>query len=151
MNLVLIEEGDFMENVQLATGTMHQKLGVKHVTLRKQRKNGQVEIRILENVQKIGKEGFGSVFSATWLNSKKIVLDESHYFAQLRTPSFIVAFKTTWLTKEFFKRSKLLGSNLEVYGLTQTITNNEYMMVFNTNKAFIMSNKESINMKSERE
>ena len=35
-----------MENVQIAILVTHQKLGVKHVTLRKQHKDGQVEIRI---------------------------------------------------------------------------------------------------------
>ncbi|RIB04912.1 hypothetical protein C2G38_2221143 [Gigaspora rosea] len=97
----------------------------------------------LENVQKIG-GGFGSVFLATWLNGKRIVSGEIHHSVQLRTLSLIVALKTLPGSKEFLK---------EVYGLTQTTTNNEDLMVFNMQikEAFIMSNKESVNMKSERE
>ena len=45
MNLVL-EEALGMVNVQIATDITHQKLGVKHVILRKLHKDGRVEIRI---------------------------------------------------------------------------------------------------------
>ncbi|RIB18999.1 kinase-like domain-containing protein [Gigaspora rosea] len=44
----------------------------------------------LDNLQKIGEGGFGSVFSATWLDGKRIVSDGS----KSRTPSCIVAIKT---------------------------------------------------------
>ncbi|RIB10646.1 hypothetical protein C2G38_2205595 [Gigaspora rosea] len=112
----------------------------------------------LENVQKVGKGGFGSVFSAMWLDGKRIVSGESHHSVQSCTPSFIAALKTLPgsqknFLKEKKKRSRLLDSNLEVYGLNQTTTNNEYLMVFNMQikEAFILSNKESVNMKSEQE
>ncbi|RIB04413.1 hypothetical protein C2G38_2222465 [Gigaspora rosea] len=112
----------------------------------------------LENVQKVGKGGFGSVFSAMCLDGKRIVSGESHHSVQLCTLSFIVALKILPgsqknFLKEKKKRSRLLDSNLEVYRLNQTTTNNEYLMVFNMQikEAFIMSNKESVNMKSEQE
>ncbi|RIB23478.1 hypothetical protein C2G38_2072704, partial [Gigaspora rosea] len=50
-------------------------------------------------------------------------------------------------------RFRLLGSNLEVYGLTQNTTNNEYLMVFQyANKGslhnFLLSNFRELNWKS---
>ncbi|RIB19721.1 hypothetical protein C2G38_1245830 [Gigaspora rosea] len=44
----------------------------------------------LENVQKIGEGGFGSVFSAVWLDGKRIASGEY----KSRTPSYVVALKT---------------------------------------------------------
>ncbi|RIB12033.1 hypothetical protein C2G38_2145276 [Gigaspora rosea] len=88
----------------------------------------------LDNIQKIGKGGFGTVFSATWLDGKRMLSDK--YIAS-STPSFIVALKTLPgsqenFLKEFknFMQFRLMGSNLEVYGLTRNTTNNEYLMVF---------------------
>ena len=52
-------------------------------------------------------KGFGSVFLATWLNGKRIVLGKSHHSVQSHALLFIVALKTLPGSKEFFKRSKL--------------------------------------------
>ena len=51
MNLVL-KEISIMEIVQIATDITHRQLGVKHVILRKLRKDGRVEIRKLMTVLK---------------------------------------------------------------------------------------------------
>ncbi|RIB05887.1 hypothetical protein C2G38_2218457 [Gigaspora rosea] len=49
-----------MDNAQIATDITHRQLGAKHVALRKQHKDGQVEIRmLLDNIQEIAKGGFG--------------------------------------------------------------------------------------------
>ncbi|RIB04083.1 kinase-like domain-containing protein [Gigaspora rosea] len=49
----------------------------------------------LDNIQKIGEGGFGSVFSATWLDGKRIALNDGYMkYKQSRTPSSIVALKT---------------------------------------------------------
>ncbi|RIB24968.1 hypothetical protein C2G38_2167206 [Gigaspora rosea] len=87
-----------MENVQLAT--------VKWIPFNR-----------LENVQKIGEGGFGSVFSAMWLDGKR---DEP--FA----PEAFVANPKNFLKFKSYMRFRLSDSNLEVYGLTQTTTNNVY-------------------------
>ncbi|RIB13983.1 kinase-like domain-containing protein [Gigaspora rosea] len=115
----------------------------------------------LDNVQKIGEGGFSSVFSATWLDGKRIVTGGLlTKYTQSRTPSCIVALKTlSGLQKNFLKEFKsytefrLMGSNLEVYGLTQNTANNEYLMVFQyANKGslhkFISSNFRELNWKS---
>jgi hypothetical protein len=44
----------------------------------------------LDNIQMIGKGGFGSVFSATWLDGKRTVTGNM----RSRTPSCVVALKT---------------------------------------------------------
>ncbi|RIB18998.1 kinase-like domain-containing protein [Gigaspora rosea] len=110
----------------------------------------------LDNVRKIGKRGFGSVFSATWLDGKRIASGGS----KSRTPSYIVALKTLpGLQKNFLREFKnyaefrLVGSNLEVYGLTQNTTNNEYLMVLQyANKGslhkFLSSNFRKLNWKN---
>ncbi|RIB17340.1 kinase-like domain-containing protein [Gigaspora rosea] len=114
----------------------------------------------LENFQKIGEGGFGSVFSATWLDGKRIISGEECHYTQSRTPSFIVVLKTLPgsqknFLREFksYMRFRLLGSNLEVYGLTQNTTNNEYLMAFQyANKGslhkFLLSNFRELNWKS---
>ncbi|RIB30313.1 hypothetical protein C2G38_342747 [Gigaspora rosea] len=48
----------------------------------------------LNNLQKIGEGGFGSVFSATWLDGKRIVSGKSTENVRSRTPSCKVALKT---------------------------------------------------------
>ncbi|RIB29515.1 hypothetical protein C2G38_2155135 [Gigaspora rosea] len=100
----------------------------------------------IEHVQKIGKRGFDLEFSATWLDGKRIVSGESHYSAQSRILLFIVHLSITWFKS--YMQSRLLGSDLEVYRLTQITTNNEYLIVFNMQikEAFIIYNKESVKM-----
>ncbi|RIB18385.1 kinase-like domain-containing protein [Gigaspora rosea] len=106
----------------------------------------------LDNVRKIGEGGFGLVFSATWLDGKIIG-------RQSRTLPYIVALKTLPGSQKNFLREfksymevRLVGCNLEVYGLTQNTTNNEYMMVFQyANKGslhqFLASNFKKLNWK----
>ncbi|RIB03434.1 kinase-like domain-containing protein [Gigaspora rosea] len=88
----------------------------------------------LDNVQMIGKGGFvgfGTVFSATWLDGKRVVSGKAvNSYTQSRTSSCVVALKTLPGSQKNFKRSKLMGYNLEVYGITQNTTNNEYLLVF---------------------
>ncbi|RIB30325.1 kinase-like domain-containing protein [Gigaspora rosea] len=109
----------------------------------------------LGNIQKIGEGGFGSVFSATWLDGKRKVSE----YIQSRSPS-CVALKTLSCSRKNFPREfknytelRLVGSNFEVYGLTQNTTNNEYLMVFQyANKGslhkFHLSNFRDLNWKS---
>ncbi|RIB19011.1 kinase-like domain-containing protein [Gigaspora rosea] len=87
----------------------------------------------LYNTQKIGKGGFGSVFSAMWQDGKRVV---SGKCTKSRI-SCMVALKTLPDSRKNFLREfksytecRLFGNNLEVYGLTQNTTNNEYMIVF---------------------
>ncbi|RIB25339.1 kinase-like domain-containing protein [Gigaspora rosea] len=82
----------------------------------------------LYNIQVIGKGGFGTVFSASWLNGKRINANQ-------RT-SIIVALKSLPGSRKNFLREfknymklRLIGSKLEVYGLTRN-ADNEYLMVF---------------------
>ncbi|RIB04082.1 kinase-like domain-containing protein, partial [Gigaspora rosea] len=119
----------------------------------------------LDNIQKIGEGGFGSVFSATWLDGKRIVLNDGftlgdRKYKHSRTPSCIVALKTLpGLQKNFLKEFKsymefrLMGGNLEVYGITQNTINNESLMVFQyANKGslhnFLSSNFRELNWKN---
>ncbi|RIB30306.1 kinase-like domain-containing protein [Gigaspora rosea] len=115
----------------------------------------------LTNVQKIGEGGFGSVFSATWLDGKRIVSEkysEVVQYVQSRTPSCIVALKTLPGSQENLREFKscmeirLLCNIFEVYGLTQDTTNNEYLMVFQyANKGslhkFLLANFKELNWK----
>ncbi|RIB13981.1 kinase-like domain-containing protein [Gigaspora rosea] len=66
----------------------------------------------LDNVQKIGEGGFGSVFSATWLDGKRIVTGGFlKNYKQSRTPSYIVALKTLPGIQKNFLKEKFLSSN----------------------------------------
>ncbi|RIB10239.1 kinase-like domain-containing protein [Gigaspora rosea] len=83
--------------------------------------------------EEIGKGGFGSVYSATWLDGiRKIEKIDGHNHVRSREPSCIVALKTLSDSslKEFKNHIKCiyLGSKLKVYGLTQNTETNEYMM-----------------------
>ncbi|RIB12624.1 kinase-like domain-containing protein [Gigaspora rosea] len=80
----------------------------------------------LSEVKKIGEGGFGSVYSATWLD--------------VRETSSIIALKTLASSKEnnndFLKEFKshmicnINYSKLAIYGITQNIETKEYLMVF---------------------
>ncbi|CAG8553565.1 4267_t:CDS:2 [Acaulospora morrowiae] len=93
----------------------------------------------LNNIQQIGKGGFGEVFSANWIDGKRKVLNDGKGFIQSRTKSYLVALKTLSSSsnsmdflKEFknHMRCRLMGSSLEVYGLTKNTITNQYMIVF---------------------
>ncbi|RIB16215.1 hypothetical protein C2G38_2190542 [Gigaspora rosea] len=97
-----------------------------------------------------------SVFSAIWLDGKRTTVLDPGSLTASRTPSSIVAIKTLPGSHENFKsytEFRLMGSNLEVYGLTQDTTNNESLMVFQyANKGslhtFLLSNFRELNWKS---
>ncbi|RIB07626.1 kinase-like domain-containing protein [Gigaspora rosea] len=98
----------------------------------------------LSNIEKIGKGGFGSVYSAIWLDGirkvEKINLGNIYIYKSAREPNSIVALKTlinskennTDFLKEFrsFMTCKLNYSKLAIYGITQNTETKEYMMVF---------------------
>ncbi|CAG8555762.1 16716_t:CDS:10, partial [Acaulospora morrowiae] len=93
----------------------------------------------LSNIQEIGKGGFGCVYSAIWLDGKRKIINNGKEFIQSRTQPYTVALKTLpcspTSTAEFLREFKnhmqcrLMGSSLEVYGLTKNTTTNECMMV----------------------
>ncbi|CAG8621287.1 570_t:CDS:10, partial [Acaulospora morrowiae] len=92
----------------------------------------------LNNIQQIGKGGFGDVFFANWIDGKRKVLKDGKGFIQSRTQSYLVALKTLSSSsnsmdflKEFknHMRCRLMGSSLEIYGLTKNTTTNQYMIV----------------------
>ncbi|RIB24791.1 kinase-like domain-containing protein [Gigaspora rosea] len=101
----------------------------------------------LDNIKKIGEGGYGSVFSATWLDGiRKIESNWSNWnnstytFTQTREPSSTVALKTLSGSKEisldFLKefdshvKCTFLDSKLKIYGLTQNTETKKYLMVF---------------------
>ncbi|CAG8578589.1 9817_t:CDS:10, partial [Acaulospora morrowiae] len=92
----------------------------------------------LNNIQQIGKGGFGDVFSANWIDGKRKVLNDGKGFIQSRIQSHLVALKTLTSSsnsmdflREFknHMRCRLMGSSLEVYGLTKNTITNQYMIV----------------------
>ncbi|RIB05613.1 kinase-like domain-containing protein [Gigaspora rosea] len=106
----------------------------------------------LEKVKKIGVGGFGTVFSATWLDGIRTTKYEHGKYVNCRSKSTKVALKTLSNSRNFRENSpdfflkefknhmecRLEGSNLEIYGLTRNLNNNEhldikageYLMVF---------------------
>ncbi|RIB21385.1 hypothetical protein C2G38_1107025 [Gigaspora rosea] len=98
----------------------------------------------LLDVKKIGKGGFGSVYSATWLDGirkvEKIKDGDNDIYKRAREPSSIVALKTLTSSKEnnnyFLNEFKgLMGcklnfAKLAIYGITQNAETKEYLMVF---------------------
>ncbi|RIB13924.1 kinase-like domain-containing protein [Gigaspora rosea] len=98
----------------------------------------------LSDVKEIGKGGFGSVYSATWLDGiRKVeyfkVDDDNYSYKRSREPNSIVALKTLANSKEnndFLKEFKSLMecklnfSKLAIYGITQNTETKEYLMVF---------------------
>ncbi|CAG8732058.1 1136_t:CDS:2, partial [Acaulospora morrowiae] len=93
----------------------------------------------LSNIREIGKGGFGYVYSAIWLDGKRKILNNGEEFKQSRTQPYTVALKTLpgspTSSADFLREFKnhmqcrLMGSSLEVYGLTKNTTTNQYMMV----------------------
>ncbi|RIB04975.1 kinase-like domain-containing protein, partial [Gigaspora rosea] len=98
----------------------------------------------LTGVKKIGKGGFGSVYSATWLDGirkvETIKDGDNDIYKKVREPSSIVALKTLAGSKEnnndFLKEFKSLmackinSTKLAIYGITQNTETKEYLMVF---------------------
>ncbi|RIB24179.1 kinase-like domain-containing protein [Gigaspora rosea] len=96
----------------------------------------------LSGVKKIGKGGFGSVYSATWLDDKRKVEtikdSDNDIYKKVREPSSIVALKTLASSKEnnndFLKEFKSLmackinSTKLAIYGITQNTETKEYLM-----------------------
>ncbi|RIB11711.1 kinase-like domain-containing protein [Gigaspora rosea] len=89
----------------------------------------------LSDVKEIGKGGFGSVYSATWLDGIRKVYGN----VRAREPSSIVALKTLASSKEnndFLKEFKSLMTcklnyyKLAIYGITQNTETKDYLMVF---------------------
>ncbi|RIB00599.1 kinase-like domain-containing protein, partial [Gigaspora rosea] len=85
----------------------------------------------LNNIKKIGEGGFGSVFSATWLDGIRIRSREQNSTVALKTLSGSKKNPSDFL-KEFENHTKcsLHGSRLMIYGLTQNTATNGYLMVF---------------------
>ncbi|RIB07081.1 kinase-like domain-containing protein [Gigaspora rosea] len=85
----------------------------------------------LVDIQEIAKGGFGYVFSAIWLDGKRKAVYNEEKYIQSRTEPIIVALKTLpgaqTSSTEFLQE---VGSRLEIYGLTQNIATNQYLMVF---------------------
>ncbi|RIB22136.1 kinase-like domain-containing protein, partial [Gigaspora rosea] len=103
----------------------------------------------LSNIKKIGKGGFGTVFSATWLDGIRTTVKDSkkEEYTKSRETSSTVALKTLSNSQDLsssdflqqFKnhmRCKLECGELDIYGLTQCTENQEhlkdgdYLMVF---------------------
>ncbi|RIB02817.1 kinase-like domain-containing protein [Gigaspora rosea] len=129
----------------------------------------------LDNFQKIGEGGFGSVYSAIWSSGKRIIGKIPKY-TQQRTQSYVVALKTLPgpqknFLDEFknYMKSRLLeqpdiiepkyrpiNNQLEVYGLTKDAVTNEFLMVFQyVNRGslnnFLASNFQNLSWKKKLE
>ncbi|RIB24599.1 hypothetical protein C2G38_2069612, partial [Gigaspora rosea] len=99
----------------------------------------------LSDVKEIGKGGFGSVYSATWLDGIRKVDEikdgDNVIYKRARKPASTVALKTLASSMEnnndFLKEFKSLmtctlsyNEMLAIYGITQNTQTNEYLMVF---------------------
>ncbi|RIB28837.1 hypothetical protein C2G38_1349984 [Gigaspora rosea] len=100
----------------------------------------------LSEIKKIGKGGFGSVYSATWLDGirkVKTIKDGNDYiYKRAREQSSTVALKTLASSIEnnndYLKEFKSLMAcklnstytKLAIYGITQNTETMEYLMVF---------------------
>ncbi|RIB05428.1 kinase-like domain-containing protein [Gigaspora rosea] len=91
----------------------------------------------LENIKIIGKGGFSDIYSAIWLDGKRMVKgDDNLGYVQCRKTSFDVALKTLpgsqTSSSEFLNEFKnnMQFSSLEVYGLTQNTKTGQYLMVY---------------------
>ncbi|RIB03350.1 kinase-like domain-containing protein, partial [Gigaspora rosea] len=87
----------------------------------------------LSGVKKIGKGGFGSVYSATWLDGIQkvgtIKDGDNDIYKKAREPSSIVALKTLAKFKSLMA-CKINYTKLAIYGVTQNTETKEYLMVF---------------------
>ncbi|RIB20888.1 hypothetical protein C2G38_1152820 [Gigaspora rosea] len=94
----------------------------------------------LRNIKVIGQGGFGKVYSAIWLDGKRMVEgDISVGYVRFRKKCE-VALKTlpgsqsisSCFLNEFknHMQCRLEGSELEVYGLTQNTSTGQYMMIY---------------------
>ncbi|RIB25220.1 kinase-like domain-containing protein [Gigaspora rosea] len=120
---------------------MSKKLAKEDLALYIQQPGWMAYVKlILSDVKEIGKGGFGFVYSATWLDGiRKIDVSDDNY-VKAREPSSTVALKTLASSKEndfdFLKefkslmKCKLNYGKLAIYGITQNIETNEYLMVF---------------------
>ncbi|RIB24790.1 kinase-like domain-containing protein [Gigaspora rosea] len=98
----------------------------------------------LDNIKKIVEGGYGSVFSATWLDGIRKIESNWNYstytYTRTREPSSTVALKALSgsrensldFLKEFDRHMKctFLDSKLKIYGLTQNTETKKYLMVF---------------------
>ncbi|RIB13383.1 hypothetical protein C2G38_1737275 [Gigaspora rosea] len=98
----------------------------------------------LSHIKKIGKGGFGSVYSATWLDGirKAEKIDSNNYYKKSRILNSIVALKALTSSKENnfdpLKEFKSLmtckvqyyNTKLAIYGITQNVETKEYFIVF---------------------
>ncbi|RIB27632.1 kinase-like domain-containing protein [Gigaspora rosea] len=82
----------------------------------------------LDKLQFIGEGGFGTIFSAIWLDGKPIIKNN----LQTREQSCKVALKTLSSFKELENhvRCRLNGLGLEIYGITQNAETQTCLMVF---------------------
>ncbi|RIB17538.1 kinase-like domain-containing protein [Gigaspora rosea] len=111
---------------------------IKEFQLRSSRYENAIEwipFDKLSITDKVGEGGFGCVYSATWSDGiRKIEKTKDHYYIRSREPFSAVAIKTLSDSSlnEFKNHMKciLIGSKLKIYGLTQNIETNEYIMVF---------------------
>ncbi|RIB22801.1 kinase-like domain-containing protein, partial [Gigaspora rosea] len=87
----------------------------------------------LSEIKKIGQGGFGSVYSATWLDSIRNVKTfkdgDNDIYKRARGQSSTVALKTLAKFKSLMA-CKLNYTKLEIYGITQNTETMEYLMVF---------------------
>ncbi|RIB11885.1 kinase-like domain-containing protein, partial [Gigaspora rosea] len=99
----------------------------------------------LSEIKKIGKGGFGSVYSATWLDGirkvETIKDGDNDIYKRAREQSSTVALKTLAASsmennndylKEFksLMACKINSAKLAIYGITQNTETKEYLMVF---------------------
>ncbi|RIB27226.1 hypothetical protein C2G38_2029544 [Gigaspora rosea] len=94
----------------------------------------------LSNIEEIGKGGFGTVYSAIWLDGKRTVEKGDSGHQRSRRLPYVVALKSlpgsktivSSVLNEFKNHMKcrLEGAELEMYGLTQNTENNNYLMVY---------------------
>lgn len=90
----------------------------------------------LKDIKMVGKGGFSSVYSAIWLDGVRKIQGKYGNYERSRDKSCIVAlknlygFETDNFLKEFRNNVKcrLIGSTLNIYGLTRN-EENEYFMV----------------------
>ncbi|RIB05239.1 kinase-like domain-containing protein [Gigaspora rosea] len=112
------------------SGTLYQQMGRHKEALSDLNKS--YEIKANKNIKQIGKGGFGTVYSATWI-------DEKDYRGLLLTrKQCTVALKSLTGSFDEFKihyeyqlnRFSIDNYGIEIYGITYNSFENEYLMVF---------------------